>query len=149
MRVIITDGRTHIQKTSPITSTANTGSKKSWLLKAWSTAMAQPVETATDHRHNTQIPWTDNGTYIQTHTQTNKQTHWRYQTHYLPCFAVDKHLYEPYFYLLEYELDGDEYHFWVGLFLTSNAQHQYRQNLDHQTKQSVSVRRHILKALSK
>ncbi len=23
--------------------------------------MAQPVETATDHRHNTQIPWTDNG----------------------------------------------------------------------------------------
>ncbi len=26
---------------------------------------------------------------IPTNTQTQKQTHWCYQTHYLPCFAVD------------------------------------------------------------
>ena len=29
-------------------------------------------------------------TNTQTHRQTNKQTNGRYQTHYLPCFAVDK-----------------------------------------------------------
>ncbi len=27
---------------------------------------------------------------VWTNTQTNKQTNGRYQTHYLPCFAVDK-----------------------------------------------------------
>ncbi len=43
--------------------------------------MAQPVETATDHRRNTQIPWTDNGKCVKAQTvqageyrQTNKWT---------------------------------------------------------------------------
>ena len=71
-------------------------------LKAWSTAMAQHVETATDNKHTHKdlglimvnvygfvfkYESSDKHTHIHTYTHT----HGRYQTHYLPCFAVDKY----------------------------------------------------------
>ncbi len=60
-------------------------------LKVWSTAMAQHVETTTIL--NAQPFWTR----LEMHSkesldkQTNTQTNGRYQTYYLPCFAVDNY----------------------------------------------------------
>ncbi len=48
-------------------------------LKAWSTAMAQPVD---EH-------WQRNG---RTDRRTDGRTVRRYQTYYLPCYAVDKYM---------------------------------------------------------
>ena len=54
--------------------------------------MAQQVETATDNKHTHKdlgLITVNVYGFVYTNTQTNTQTHGRYQTYYLPCFAVD------------------------------------------------------------
>ncbi len=51
--------------------------------------MAQPVETATDHRHTHKyLGLIMVNVYIHRYIYTDK--HGRYQTYFLPSFAVDK-----------------------------------------------------------
>ena len=68
-------------------SDKNTFKKAHQQIKALSTAMVQPVETATDHRHTHKFLGL---IVLNVYPQAdNTQTNGRYQTYYLPGLAVD------------------------------------------------------------
>ncbi len=55
--------------------------------------MGQPVETATDNRHTHKdlgLIMVNVYGLVLTDRRMDRQTDGRYQTYYLPCFAVDK-----------------------------------------------------------